>query len=144
MTRVTDALDRYEHTAQDNWAQALQTYRFAVATYRRFLEAQLERAGAVSVPERLDGVVAIRGPIQQIVPRTHQLECLTRREREVADLIARGCSNQQIAEMLVVTRGTVANHVAHILAKVGVTNRTQVAARVLDGSDGVFRPAARG
>jgi DNA-binding NarL/FixJ family response regulator len=46
-------------------------------------------------------------------------------------LIARGYTNQQIAETLVLTRGTVANHVAHILGKVGVTNRTQVAARVL-------------
>jgi DNA-binding NarL/FixJ family response regulator len=134
MTRVTDAFNCHEHTAQQNWAQALQTYRFAVATYRRFLDAQVGRSGAPPEPARLDGVVAIPGPIHQIVPHTRQLDCLTRREREVADLIARGCSNQQIAETLVVTRGTVANHVAHILAKVGVANRTQVAARVLDGS----------
>jgi hypothetical protein len=50
----------------------------------------------------------------------------------VADLLARGYSNQQIADALVLTRGTVANHVAHILAKLGVANRTQVAAWVLD------------
>jgi non-specific serine/threonine protein kinase len=59
---------------------------------------------------------------------------LTRRESEVAELIARGYTNQQIADALVLTRGTVANHVAHILGKLGVTNRTQVAAHVL-GSD---------
>jgi DNA-binding NarL/FixJ family response regulator len=63
------------------------------------------------------------------------LGCLTPREREVAELIARGYSNQQIASELVLTRGTVANHVAHVLAKLGATNRTQVAARVLSGSE---------
>jgi DNA-binding NarL/FixJ family response regulator len=59
------------------------------------------------------------------------LDPLTPREREVAALIARGYSNQQIAATLVLTTGTVANHVAHILCKLGATNRTQVAALVL-------------
>jgi DNA-binding NarL/FixJ family response regulator len=55
---------------------------------------------------------------------------LTPREREVAHLMASGHTNQQIAETLVLTRGTVANHVAHILDKLGASNRTQVAALV--------------
>jgi DNA-binding NarL/FixJ family response regulator len=124
-------LSSYEHVAQMNWTQALQTYRFAVAAYRRFLDVQGVRA--VPVPAPVPGS-SIQGPVARIMPHTTNLECLTPREREVADLIACGYSNQQIAEMLVVTRGTVANHVAHILAKVGVANRTQVAARVLYGS----------
>jgi len=52
---------------------------------------------------------------------------LTPREREVAALVARGLTNQQIAETLVVQRGTVANHVAHILGKLDLSNRTQLA-----------------
>jgi DNA-binding NarL/FixJ family response regulator len=59
-------------------------------------------------------------------------ELLTSRECEVAKLIARGYTNRQIAQALVVTEGTAANHVAHILSKLGVANRTQVAARMLD------------
>lgn len=53
---------------------------------------------------------------------------LTRREQEVVRLIARGLSNAEIAAELVVTQGTAANHIAHILNKLGCTNRTQVAA----------------
>jgi DNA-binding CsgD family transcriptional regulator len=53
---------------------------------------------------------------------------LTRREREVADLIARGLSNRQIAETLVIAQRTAESHVEHILAKLGFTSRTQIAA----------------
>lgn len=56
------------------------------------------------------------------------LEMLTPRERQVARLMAVGYTNHQIAQQLVVTRGTAANHVAHILDKLGLANRTQVAA----------------
>ncbi len=58
-----------------------------------------------------------------------QLGELTPREREVAALIANGMSNDEIAQRLVLTSGTVANHVAHILAKSGLRSRVQVAIR---------------
>ena len=52
---------------------------------------------------------------------------LTGREREVAGLIAQGLTNRQIAEQLVITEGTAANHVVHILNKLGYGSRAQVA-----------------
>jgi len=52
---------------------------------------------------------------------------LTPRQREVAALIARGLTNQQIADRLVLTKGTVANHVEHILARLSSSSRTQIA-----------------
>jgi DNA-binding CsgD family transcriptional regulator len=52
---------------------------------------------------------------------------LTRREQEVAGLIAHGLTNRQIAERLVITEGTAANHVVHILGKLGYHSRAQVA-----------------
>jgi predicted ATPase/class 3 adenylate cyclase/DNA-binding CsgD family transcriptional regulator len=52
---------------------------------------------------------------------------LSRREQEVAVLIARGLTNRQIAEALVITEGTAANHVNHILSKLGHSSRAQVA-----------------
>ena len=52
---------------------------------------------------------------------------LTSREREIAALIARGATNRQIADALVITEGTAANHVLHILNKLGFGSRTQVA-----------------
>jgi DNA-binding CsgD family transcriptional regulator/uncharacterized protein YigA (DUF484 family) len=64
-----------------------------------------------------------------------RFEELTPRERDVAELIAEGLSNEQIAQRLVLTPGTVANHVAHILAKLGVQSRVQIAVRM--ASDGV-------
>jgi DNA-binding NarL/FixJ family response regulator len=53
---------------------------------------------------------------------------LTRRELEVAGLIARGLTDRQIAEDLVITTGTAGNHVVHILDKLGFRSRAQVAA----------------
>ena len=53
---------------------------------------------------------------------------LTLREAEIAALIARGLTNRQIAETLVITEGTAANHVQHILNKLGFDSRAQVAA----------------
>ena len=55
------------------------------------------------------------------------LEQLTRREREVLALIARGRSNKRIALELGISEKTVKTHVGHVLAKLGVTDRTQAA-----------------
>lgn len=52
---------------------------------------------------------------------------LTRREREVLALIALGMTDRQIADELIISRITVSNHVAHILNKLGVPNRTAAA-----------------
>jgi DNA-binding CsgD family transcriptional regulator len=57
---------------------------------------------------------------------------LTQRQREVAILIANGYSNQEIAHRLVVTPGTVANHVAQVLGRLGMDRRTQVATMVAE------------
>ena len=57
---------------------------------------------------------------------------LTKRERQVADLIADGLTNQAIADRLVISPRTAQGHVEHILAKLGFTSRTQVAAWVVE------------
>jgi DNA-binding CsgD family transcriptional regulator len=55
---------------------------------------------------------------------------LSPREVQVAELIAQGLTNPAIARRLYLTRPTVASHVAHILAKLGFSSRTQIAAWV--------------
>jgi predicted ATPase/DNA-binding CsgD family transcriptional regulator len=55
---------------------------------------------------------------------------LTRREREVAQLIADGLSNREIAAALIVTERTVEGHVSNILGKLGFHSRTQISAWV--------------
>jgi non-specific serine/threonine protein kinase len=52
---------------------------------------------------------------------------LTQRGQEVAVLVAQGMTNRQIAEALVITEGTAANHVKHILARLVLDSRVQIA-----------------
>ncbi|GAA2620114.1 LuxR C-terminal-related transcriptional regulator [Actinomadura fulvescens] len=53
---------------------------------------------------------------------------LTRREHEIAELVAAGLSNREIATKLVISQRTAATHVQNILAKLGFHNRAQIAA----------------
>jgi DNA-binding NarL/FixJ family response regulator len=57
---------------------------------------------------------------------------LSPREREVLHLLARGRTNREIGEALAVTSHTVKIHVEHILAKLGVSDRTQAAVRSIE------------
>ena len=59
----------------------------------------------------------------------NEADQLTRREREVLELIARGFSNKRIGLELGVAEKTVKTHVSHVLAKLGVADRTQAALR---------------
>ena len=54
-------------------------------------------------------------------------EPLTEREMEILQLVARGLSNQQIAEELVISERTARTHISNILAKLHLANRTQAA-----------------
>jgi DNA-binding NarL/FixJ family response regulator len=62
------------------------------------------------------------------VPRRREaLAGLTSREVEVLVLLARGLSNKQIAERLVITPKTAGNHVEHIYAKIDASSRAAAA-----------------
>lgn len=64
-------------------------------------------------------------------PTAVPLEQLTAREAEIADLVAEGRSNAEIAHGLGLSIYTVKNHVSNILMKLGVQSRTEAAARIL-------------
>jgi DNA-binding NarL/FixJ family response regulator len=57
-----------------------------------------------------------------------EIEGLTERELQIVRLIAQSKSNQEIGEMLVVTKRTVETHISNILSKLGFTSRGQIAA----------------
>lgn len=63
---------------------------------------------------------------------------LSRREREVLELVAQGLTNREIAERLTISPVTARNHVSRILTKLGLENRTQAATWLsLGGATGV-------
>ena len=91
----------------------------------------LDELLAAFSPEGMTHKPPLRGSDQ---PRGRVLEQplvepLSERELEVLHLIARGDSNQEIAEMLVIALDTVKRHVTHIFEKLGVNNRVQAVAR---------------
>jgi non-specific serine/threonine protein kinase len=59
-------------------------------------------------------------------------KALTRREREVAELVADGLGNREIAERLYLSKRTVDSHVEHIFTKLGFSSRAQLTAWVLE------------
>jgi DNA-binding NarL/FixJ family response regulator len=98
--------------------------------------AQGDALLAPSVTKRLIHEFSRSGAAQRSAPAS--LDDLTPRELEVFKLIARGMSNAEIAEELVVSETTVKTHVARVLMKLGVRDRVQ--AVVLAYESGVVAP----
>jgi NarL family two-component system response regulator LiaR len=80
-----------------------------------------------AVAARLVEAIAAPPPPRPSPPSAHPAAQLTPREREVLGLIGAGRSNKRIALELGVSEKTVKTHVGHLLAKLGVSDRTQAA-----------------
>jgi DNA-binding CsgD family transcriptional regulator len=102
------------------------------AAHRRHCSLRSQATRLEVLPHGHDGapVAAPRAgqPTLTIPEQIPGTSPLTRRQREVAVLIARGYSDKQIADELVLTTGTASNHVAHILRRLECRSRAQVAA----------------
>jgi DNA-binding NarL/FixJ family response regulator len=97
----------------------------AVAEGRTALAA-LETLGAGSDADAAAAFVrGLGGKAARSGPRATGL--LTKRELEVLELLAEGMSNQEMADRFVLTRKTVENHVASVLAKLGLRGRAEAA-----------------
>ena len=83
--------------------------------------------GKTYVDPSVAGKVLEQVSSHQTQPATLITSKLTDREIEVLRLIANGMSNTDISERLFLSEGTVRNHVSAILAKLGVSDRTQAA-----------------
>jgi DNA-binding NarL/FixJ family response regulator len=75
----------------------------------------------------------LMGSADATAPLRLQNEALTEAELKVAEAVARGLSNKEIAAELGISVRTVENHVSHILAKKGFSNRVEIARYVLEG-----------
>lgn len=125
----------------DHW---LAQHRAAVESARQALGARAY-AAAVEVGEQLslDEAIACALGRPDVVPRprtsTGDVK-LTPRETQIADLVADGLSNREIAERLVIAQRTAEGHVENILTKLDFHSRSQIAAWVGEsraGSEGV-------
>ncbi|WP_342661645.1 Serine/threonine-protein kinase PknD (plasmid) [Rhodococcus ruber] len=112
----------YQHNCEQQARRKLGGNAFAVA-YRRGQGLGLEAAIAYALHEQPTGTSA---------RATGMSMALTKRERQVATLIAEGLTNREIADRLVISPRTAQGHVEHILSKLGFTSRTQVATWVAE------------
>src|SRR6266508_4409346 len=134
------AIDIGERTGMPP-AVAQATYQLARVLARRTRPADRDEAAALAtaaatLADRL-GMRPVQRQAQDLAESLtgHRPGRLTRREREVAALVAQGLSNRQIAAASHISERTVESHVQHILDKLGFTNRTQIAAWVAAGGE---------
>ncbi|MGW4125981.1 protein kinase domain-containing protein [Nocardia sp. NPDC004711] len=93
---------------------------------RRGFESAHQEGAAMNFDAAID--FALGEHHRAEAPADHISANLTRREREIADLVAEGLTNKAIAARLVISQRTAQGHVEHILTKLGFTSRTQIAA----------------
>ena len=98
-----------------------------------------EVRGFLGSPAYGTGKDAVRPTESTALTGGRHLGLLTPREREVAGLLARGFSNHDIAEALVITERTAESHVQHILDKLGVNSRGRIAAWAVER--GLHKPS---
>jgi non-specific serine/threonine protein kinase len=92
------------------------------AAFTRGSEFTFDQAVAYALDE-----TPARGGEDVVRPEPDFTAVLTRREREIAGLVAQGFSNKQIAETLVIAQRTAEGHVENILRKLKFTSRAQIA-----------------
>jgi DNA-binding NarL/FixJ family response regulator len=109
------------------------TKRELVAAIRRTLEGQsaLDQDLSMQLLQRLAREDDRRVSLSPGAPKSPEplREPLTPRELEVLRLLAQGLTNRQISQELVVSAATIKVHIEHLIAKLGVSDRTQAAVR---------------
>src|SRR6266540_1219244 len=93
-----------------------------------FMQAVAGWIGIIAERAQLSEAMAEQAYVQGQRSAADEVARLTPRQLEVASCIAEGLTNEEVAERLVLVNGTVANHVQAILTRLGLRNRTQIAA----------------
>lgn len=94
-----------------------------------------DELGACNHAARLDAMARAHGIRRRRsgpASVTHGWDSLSPKELEVVDLVAEGLSNPAIGERLYISRRTVESHLSHVFTKLGLMNRAQVAAAVVE------------
>ena len=95
-------------------------------------ESPLDPELAARLLRRLASEGEMRRGARGTAENDYEVEPLTPRELEVLELMKLGRTNRQIAQDLVISLGTAKNHVEHIMAKLGVSDRTQAVVKSLE------------
>ena len=123
-------MEDFHRQKEDHIRHALGEARF---------EALFAQGGACPLEELVERAIGdtddLSVPPSEQDPATPPA-ALTRREREIAELVASGLSNREIGGQLFISKRTVDSHVEHIFAKLGVTSRLQLADRLTDDGRG--------
>ncbi|AHH17592.1 serine/threonine-protein kinase PknK [Nocardia nova SH22a] len=114
-TTIFPAISPFHGECERSARRVLGGRRFDLA-FRRGHEQDIDDAVAYALGE------------QPVASSARSPAILTDRERQVADLVARGLTNKRIAAELVISARTVDGHVEHILTKLGFSSRAQIAA----------------
>jgi non-specific serine/threonine protein kinase len=101
----------------------LATARRAISTDR--FSAAWEEGSAMTVDQLVEYARQPDAALSQ--PQAPSVDPPSQRERQVIGLVARGYTNRQIAEELIISGRTADGHVANILAKLGLSTRAQAA-----------------
>jgi DNA-binding CsgD family transcriptional regulator len=117
MTRLDWAAALSRRGVGGDLAQARELARQAAAEARR-----------LDMPGPADRAEGLARELEQAIQAG---DPLTRREREISELVAGGLTNRAIADRLVLSERTVEGHIRNILAKLQLTNRTELAAWAL-------------
>ncbi|WP_280345486.1 protein kinase domain-containing protein [Nocardia abscessus] len=117
---VLRSMSRFHEQCERRTRRTLGARGFGAA-FRQGQGMGMDAAVAYALGEQLPGKAPAAGKSAK----------LTKRERQVAELVARGLSNKQIAAELVISQRTAQGHVEHILTKLGFTSRAQIAAWIV-------------
>jgi DNA-binding response OmpR family regulator len=128
-----DKLEGFRLGADDYVTKPFRTLELMarlLAMARRVVREK-EAGAAAAVAVRTDNVTdAPEMSVDELAARCG----LTRRQAEVARLLARGLSNQEIATLLDISRFTARNHAEQVLARLGIASRFQVAGALRDAA----------
>ncbi|WP_040700061.1 protein kinase domain-containing protein [Nocardia vinacea] len=125
VTAVFPNMSRFHEECEQRTRDALGARRYEAA-FRRGHAMSIDAAIAYALGEQ---------PTKPMSESAHSLK-LTKRERQVAGLVAQGLSNKQIAAKLVISQRTAEGHVEHILTKLAFTSRAQIAAWIAEDAKG--------
>jgi predicted ATPase/DNA-binding CsgD family transcriptional regulator/tetratricopeptide (TPR) repeat protein len=145
-------LEESRQAAMADCRQALGERRYAAAyargsswpaegVLRDTAEEPAEPPAVASAPATDDGAQARAG---RAVPDDAATAGLTKREREIADLVASGLSNREIATRLFISKRTVDAHVDHIFSKLEISSRVQLTVLLRDPSARPYVAGTRG